>query len=68
MSTPILSFDAVRKCESEIWRSLAGVMQMTLEHWTGSEIVRRALERVYAVIADQLERTANKKGGEPWTH
>jgi hypothetical protein len=67
MTAPFLTTDSIRKCESEIWRSLAGVMQLTLEHWAGSDIVRSALKRVSNVIADQVERTSGKKGRRKWT-
>ena len=69
MTAPFLTFDSVRRCESEIWRSLAGIMQMTLEHWTGSETVRRALERVFAVMNEQVNGTScDRRGGRKWTH
>jgi hypothetical protein len=68
MTESLLSFDAVRKCELAIWRALAGIMRMTLENWTGSEVPRMALQRVCAVIADQSDRTNSKRGGENWTH
>ena len=68
MSAPVSILDSVRRCEAEIWRALLGAMRMTLESWSGSDVERGALARVSDVIADQVERTSDKKGEKQWTH
>lgn len=68
MNAPVSIFDTVRRCESEIWRALLAEMRRTLESWSGSEVAKRALERVSSVIADQVERTSEEKGEKQWTH
>ena len=68
MSVQPSILDAARRCELEVWRALAGVVSVTLETWTGSETVRTALERVSAVIDEQVERTGSRKGGKLWMH
>jgi len=67
MTTRILSFDAIRETELEVWRSLAVIVRANLEHGTGSEPYRMALERISTVIADQVERTSSKGGAVRWT-
>ena len=66
MSAPSSILDAARRFELEIWRALAGVLSITLESWTGSDPARTALERVSAVIAEQVRRTSSMKGGNQW--
>jgi len=68
MIAPIPSFDAVSRCASEIWRSLEATVRMTLEYWKGSDIDRRALERVLAVMTDRLERVNKQRGDATWTN
>ena len=55
------SFDAIRQCEADIWRGLAGPLKMTCAHWNGSEVARKALERVLAVIEEQARRAGDEK-------
>lgn len=66
MSAPPLSFDAIRNCEAEIWRALFATLQTMRAHWTGSYVARKALERVSAVIDEQVKRTDTMKGGSGW--
>lgn len=61
----LLSFDAIRQCEAEIWRALALPIKMTCAHWTGSESVRKALERVLAVAEEQARRASDEKEARP---
>jgi hypothetical protein len=62
MSGPFLSFDAVRECESELWRALGTTLQLTRKHWVGSEVMRKAMERVAEVIEKQVQRTSAAGG------
>jgi hypothetical protein len=68
MSTRLLCFDAIRRCEAEIWRVLSVTLQTMCVHWAGSDVARKALERVSAVIDEQAKRNSAEKGGEQWTH
>jgi hypothetical protein len=67
MSGPSSILDPARRCELEIWRALAGVLNTTLESCTSSEIAGAALERVSSVIGEQVERLSGMKGGKQWT-
>lgn len=70
MSVPSLILDPARRCELEIWRALAGVLNMTLESFTSSEAAGTALERVSCVIAEQVGRLSGMREGSQgnqWT-
>lgn len=66
MSAQFRSLDAIRQCESEIWRALEATLRLTLTHWAGSELVRGAMERVVAVIEKQVQHTSAVRGESQW--
>ena len=63
MTALFLSIDRIRRCEAEIWRALVGTMRVACVTWEGSEVVRKALERVSLVMEEQARRASGEKGG-----
>ena len=63
MTTLFLKIDKIRMCEAEIWRALAGTVRLAWANWVGSEVVRKALERVLHVMEEQAGRASGEKGG-----
>lgn len=64
---PSSILDPASRCELEIWRALAGVLNMTLESFSSSEAAGTALERVSSVIGAQVERLSGIREGTQWT-
>jgi hypothetical protein len=63
MTTLFLEIDRVRICEAEVWSALAGIMRLACANWEGSEVVRKALERVLHVMEEQARCDSGEKCG-----